>query len=969
MYIALKFIEEEKKEKTGKIDLSSINLKKIPTEILDLHWLTSINLSNNPLSDLSLLSNFNELQSLTLRHNEIKDINFLENLTNLKQLDFRNNRIRNIQILSKLYNIEIIDLSYNNIKDLSFLENLINLRTIYARGNQIKEIDYIENLLNLQSLDFSQNQIINIESLTNLNKLHSLYLRSNQIINIDSLENLKSIQTLDLSINSIYSINHLKNLTDLRSLHLSYNRITEIGVVNMLRGLKTLQISNNTINELPQLRQNLRIHTIDFSSNNISNITPLKELIINNNLDISWGSNNSGISLLNNPLTTPPPEIVQKGRESVIKYFEEIEKGKDFLYEAKLLIVGDGRVGKTTLERKLQDEDSDMPNEQETTFGIDIDSYSFETKERNLFKVNIWDFGGQEKYYPAHQFFLTKRSLYILVDDASRDDIDLDYWLQVIEILSDESPVILVQNKKTGRGKGLDERGLLARYTNILKFFAFNFSLKSKEDIVNLRKLKNEIEYQIQQLPHIGQELPIQWINIRNELNKLEKIKPYISQQDYFKICTDTGLKEDDRALFLSSFLHDLGVFLHFQEDGILSKTVILQNEWATHGVYKVLDSKKVNDNFGKFNIAEAISIWDKSEYKNMHFELISLMRKFELCYSLPGSDNKEFIATQLLPISQPEYNWDKKNNLRLFYRYEFMPKGLLSRFIVRMNRFINNEHPIFWRRGVILERQNTKAEIIESYGSKKIEIRTRGTHCKELTTLIVDDIDSLNKSFNIVVPKFVPCNCSKCQKDSEPNFYDYSDLETRIEKGKSTIECRLSYIDVYVKGLIENVFVDIEKIDDSQTEDYCIADTLKIFVSYSKENKTALTRLKRVLRPLTRDKKIQLWSDTDLVPTEDWDEKIKNKIKSSDVLVCIVSIDFLATDYIWKTELEEAKVANIKILPIIYDFCNWEEYKVLSKRSALPPKGYPIKSKENWDTEDKAWTMVDEGIRKQLNI
>ena len=124
------------------------------------------------------------------------------------------------------------------------------------------------------------------------------------------------------------------------------------------------------------------------------------------------------------PSKIPPPEIVQQGNAAILEYFAKIAaEGSARLYEAKMLIVGDARVGKTTLLRKLQDVKAKLPPEEETTRGIDITGLKFKTTEDNDFTIHAWDFGGQEIYRATHQFFLTKRSLYILVDDSSRDDV------------------------------------------------------------------------------------------------------------------------------------------------------------------------------------------------------------------------------------------------------------------------------------------------------------------------------------------------------------------------------------------------------------------------------------------------------------------------------------------------------------------------------------------------------------------
>ena len=86
-----------------------------------------------------------------------------------------------------------------------------------------------------------------------------------------------------------------------------------------------------------------------------------------------------------------------------------------------MLIVGQGSVGKTSLVRRLTKNDFDL-NEIKTE-GITIDHWQinsqFESeKPQSKIAINAWDFGGQEIMHATHQFFLTKRSLYLLVLDS-----------------------------------------------------------------------------------------------------------------------------------------------------------------------------------------------------------------------------------------------------------------------------------------------------------------------------------------------------------------------------------------------------------------------------------------------------------------------------------------------------------------------------------------------------------------------
>ena len=114
---------------------------------------------------------------------------------------------------------------------------------------------------------------------------------------------------------------------------------------------------------------------------------------------------------------------MKQGNDPILNYFRELELGEiDHLYEAKMLILGGGGAGKTSLLRRLYRPDQPLPTEDETTRGIAIYRHEFTLKNGRRFRLNVWDFGGQEIYHATHQFFLTRRSLDVLVDDARKDD-------------------------------------------------------------------------------------------------------------------------------------------------------------------------------------------------------------------------------------------------------------------------------------------------------------------------------------------------------------------------------------------------------------------------------------------------------------------------------------------------------------------------------------------------------------------
>jgi small GTP-binding protein len=139
--------------------------------------------------------------------------------------------------------------------------------------------------------------------------------------------------------------------------------------------------------------------------------------------------------LSENPLESPPPERI----EAIRSYFKSLEAERRALNEVKVLLVGDGGAGKTSLVKQLLGEEFDKHELQ--THGINIR----DRKVEDLL-VHFWDFGGQEIMHATHQFFLSKRSLYILVLDGRRDE-KTEYWLKHIESFGGDSPILVVLNK------------------------------------------------------------------------------------------------------------------------------------------------------------------------------------------------------------------------------------------------------------------------------------------------------------------------------------------------------------------------------------------------------------------------------------------------------------------------------------------------------------------------------------------
>ncbi|WP_143288141.1 COR domain-containing protein, partial [Calothrix rhizosoleniae] len=621
-----------------------------------------------------------------------------------------------------------------------------------------------------------------------------LYFRDNKLTNVpDAISQLQQLTILDLSFNKLTNVpDVISKLQKLTSLDLSRNQLTNVpDAIIQLQNLTTLYLSGNKLTSFPNtISQLQKLTSLDLSFNELTNvpdaIIQLQKL--------------TSLDLQDNPIETPPPEVVNKGIQAIRKYFRQTQtEGTDYLYEAKLLIVGEAGAGKTTLAKKIEDENYQL-QEEDSTKGIEVIQWRFPIENGKDFRVNIWDFGGQEIYHATHQFFLTKRSLYILVADTRKEDTDFYYWLNVVELLSNNSPLLIVKNEKQNRHREINERQLRGQFTNLKETLATNLATNR-----GLPEVLNNIQHYIKSLSHIGSELPKTWVRVKETLES--DPRDYISLEEYLEICQKNGFTQRQDKLQLSDYLHDLGVCLHFQDDPILNNTVILKPEWGTYAVYRVLDDTQVITNRGEFTWNELTNIWQEEKYAAKQGELLRLMMKFKLCYEIYGN-NKTYIAPQLLTENKPEYQWDEIGNLILRYTYDFMPKGIITQFIVVMHKFIEAQ-PYVWKSGVILNKDETRAEVIEYYDKREIKIRVAGKYKRDLMTIVTHELDKIHASYKrLKYSTLIPCNCSMCKDDKnqqEPHFYPLSILRQFSADGQDTIQCQKSYQMVPVRGLIED--------------------------------------------------------------------------------------------------------------------------------------------------------------------
>ena len=737
-------IEENKRTKAKFLYLGSCGLTKVPAEVGELVWLESLSLSDD----------FSEWDGQDWKYEPTEK--------------------------TKLTN--------KDLTDLSPLAGLTSLQALLVYSTQVSDLKPLAGLTSLQTLDVQHTPVHDLAPLAELSALGKLVVHNTLVSDLAPLAGLSALRALYVFNTQVRDLAPLAHLPALGKLVVYNTQVRDLKPLAGLTSLQTLGVSNTKVNDLSPLTEHMRRGV------------PVKRV----------GYGKGAIRVGDCPLTNPPPEIVEQGNEAILNYFREREVGGvDHLYEAKMLILGEGGAGKTSLLRRLYQPDKLLPTEDETTRGIAIYRHEFKLKNGRTFRLNVWDFGGQQIYHATHQFFLTHRSLYVLVDDTRKDsksvtDEGFKYWFELIDVFSEHSPTLIFQNEKGGRSKQIDLTGIRARFSNVKEAYAGDLDKPGAADDV-----RDAIELFASQLSHIGEEVPARWIKVREEIEELAAKKPYISVEEYFEVYRKHIEFDETKAMHLSRYLHDLGVFLHFQDDLLLTRTIILQNQWATEAVFRILDDETVKKKFGRFDREDCQRLWTESKYARMHWELLALMKNFELCYELADRKPPTWLAPQLLPAQRPNSLAEsgRPDDLVLRYRYEFLPKGMISRLTVRQHRFVRDPEKA-WISGVLFERDSSSV-LAEILPNSEIELRGRGPERKALLSVIAADLDALNDSFHGLrekVDKRIPCNCSKCSISPEPEFFDQKDLLSLKERGRFKWPCKRSFEDVDVQELLDGI-------------------------------------------------------------------------------------------------------------------------------------------------------------------
>jgi internalin A len=646
-------------------------------------------------------------------------------------------------------------------------------------------------LTNLRTLDLRRNHLSDLPpEIAQLTSLRWLNLSSNQLTHLAAQVLPPYVQELDLRDNQLVSVpREIRYLTSLRSLDMSGNRLTALPPeIGFLTNLEMLNLRGNQLLTVPSEIGFLgNLKSFDLMSNNLVLLPP----------ELSNLPETIDLRLADNDLIEPLPDVLARGVPALLTYLRGVLEAGVAQYEAKVLLVGEGNVGKTSLVAALRGESFIL--NRPTTHGIEIAELRLRHPELQQIDItlNTWDFGGQEVYRITHQFFFSRRCLYLLVwrPRDGQEENAIQAWCRRVHLrVGTQARVIIAATHAAERRPELDYPFLKRQFGNLL---AGHYAVDNRTG-VGIRRLRQAIAEETAKLPQMGGLISWRWIAAHNELRTRREAQ--ISYQEFAKVCGRHELDEK-QTLTLAGLLHDLGHIIHYSDDDGLRDVVVLQPEWLTKAIGYVLEDRDTENSGGVLDHHWLRSLWQNPD-RDTHYDVglhpyfLRLMEKFDVSYRIPDEDKS--LVGQLVPYEEPTLPWqedsplpDDMRTLSLVCQMTEVAPGLIAWLTVRNHRFSTERH---WRRGVFLEHRDHAAQALFALrDDRRLTLTVRAPSPDYFFSILRDSLEDLIRrrwkglKYDLLVP------CPQLLPDGKQcnGQFELQALQRHREREIPTVRCR----------------------------------------------------------------------------------------------------------------------------------------------------------------------------------
>ncbi|ODG97604.1 hypothetical protein A4S05_12975 [Nostoc sp. KVJ20] len=767
-------IEKARREGAVELELSDMELTEIPEAIASLTQLQQLDLSHNELTALpEALAFLTQLQELNLSENQLTELpEAIASLTGLQQLNLSHNQLIELpEAIASLTGLQRLYLNNNQLTELpEAIASLTGLQRLHLGNNQLTELpEAIASLTHLQTLDLFENQLTELpEAIASLTHLQELDLSRNQLTELpEAIVNL--IQLRKLSLLNIVEEGKLKSLphsigqlANLEHLDLEGNKLTSLPEsLGQLSNLKIIEVAHNLLSDLPYSLGQL--HSLQIPR------------------------------LHGNPFNPELAAASKQGTEAVLQYLRTKAEAQITLNEAKLILVGEGEVGKSCLLGALRGDE--WVDGRPTTHGIEIKPVIVTDPDSGTkISLNGWDFGGQRVYRPTHQLFFSAPAVYLVIWKP-REGPQQGFVKEWITLIKNREPDAKVLVVATHGGPGqrqpdIDRQEILDQFGKDTVIDFFHVDSKPNQDTTDcagLAELKDTIARVAASLPEMGRSVPAKWQRVRETLQTSDKA--YLPYDDVIAICAEQGIDEEQAELFLR-ISHILGHFIHYHYDPTLRNIVILKPDWLAKAISFVLDDEMTRKRNGLVEFQHLSQLWSHPPFageegylSKLHPIFLRLMERFDLSYKVvfePSETSNTSLIAQLVPDTRPESlpNWGEQPEAGdrqqvqicriVDSRGQFaVAEGLFYQLIVRLHKYslgrANYENSIHWQRGLMLDNDYNGRALLEYVGTD-VKITVRAAYPERFLSYLTEEIKWLVENFweglrcNVMVPCIETC-------------------------------------------------------------------------------------------------------------------------------------------------------------------------------------------------------------------
>jgi internalin A len=612
----------------------------------------------------------------------------LGGLTSIQYLDCGNTQVSDLEPLRGLTSLQYLNCSFTKVSVMQPLSGLTSLQYLNCSDTKVSDLQPLRGLNSLQNLNYSDTQVRDLQPLMDRAKLEILHCSFTKVSDLEPLRGLTSLQNLDCSDTQVSDLEPLVDLQTLETLRCNNLKIRDFPrKLLFCENLQELQLDRASIQGIPE-----EAFTSDSNPFCYNCLLPLRAHIL------------------------------------------DLEVEAIPINSEKILVLGNGGVGKTQLCRHLAAEPFDPTVL--TTHGIALRTIA-PASEGDATKY-LWDFGGQDIYHSAHTLFMRTAAVFVVLwtpeqepmvasDNDDDDPLDrlhpLTYWLEYVRTLGrPDSPVVVVQSQCDHPGQAVAvppvDGGLLESFGCLS---VCNFSARTPRGAASLQEALADASTNLRDrdgISSIGRGRHLVWQQLEawrqadQQLPAPQRLHRTLSQEDFASLCKQTGGVSSPEALL--RFLHNKGVVFHSPD--LFNNRILLDQSWALDAVYAVFERDStyplIKANDGRlWPSLLAATVWREYEPEAQRL-FLSLMRTCGIVFSYSQADaalglEAEYLAPDLLPprsspqvIRQLRGRWQGSDpSLTLTYTYSFLHGGLVRALLCDLGNHAG-DGGVYWRYG-----------------------------------------------------------------------------------------------------------------------------------------------------------------------------------------------------------------------------------------------------------------------------